>query len=195
MAYSPLPIYLASSSPRRRDLLSQVGLSFTVIPSRLREEAAEDDPRALVRTLALAKAREVAGSLDRGLVIGADTVVVLGEEVLGKPGSSEEAREMLRRLSGATHRVLTGVAVVEAASQEALVDHEETLVTFRPLTEEEIEFYVASGEPMDKAGAYAAQGLGSLLIRRIEGCFYNVVGLPLVRLGEMLAHWGVRLLG
>lgn len=195
MATTPLPIYLASSSPRRQMLLAQIGLPFTTIPSNIQENVPEDDPAGGVEYLALAKARQVARGLASGLVIGADTVVVLGKEVLGKPSSAEEAKDMLLRLSGATHRVLTGLAVVEAGSGEALVGHEETLVTFRHLTEEEIAHYVASGEPMDKAGAYGAQGLGAVLIRRVEGCYYNVVGLPLARLAEMLAHWGVRILG
>lgn len=195
MVQTPLPIYLASSSPRRQMLLAQIGLPFTVVPSHVPERVPADDPVGGVEALALAKAQQVARGLARGLVIGADTVVVLGGEVLGKPASAAQAREMLARLSGATHRVLTGLAVVEAGSGEALVSHEETLVTFRPLSPAEIASYVASGEPMDKAGAYGAQGLGAVLISRVEGCFYNVVGLPLARLAEMLAHWGVRILG
>jgi len=190
------PLYLASASPRRRMLLSQLRLSFTVIPPRLEEEGyLGGEPAGAVRLLALAKARSAAEGLEAGLVIGADTVVVLEEEVMGKPSGPEEAREMLRRLSGATHRVLTGVAVLNAADGEALVDHEETLVTFRRLRPEEIEAYVASGEPLDKAGAYGVQGLGAVLVRRIEGCYFNVVGLPLARLAEMLAHFGVTILG
>jgi septum formation protein len=177
-------------------LLSQLGLSFTVIPPRLEEEGyLGGEPAGAVRLLALAKARSAAEGLEAGLVIGADTVVVLEEEVMGKPSGPEEAGEMLRRLSGATHRVLTGVAVLNAADGEALVDHEETLVTFRRLRPEEIEAYVASGEPLDKAGAYGVQGLGAVLVRRIEGCYFNVVGLPLARLAEMLAHFGVKVLG
>ncbi|MBC7347550.1 MAG: septum formation inhibitor Maf [Clostridia bacterium] len=196
MAFSPLPIYLASASPRRRALLRQVGLPFTTVPSRVREEGwPGGTPADGVRFLALAKAREVASRVLYGLVIGADTVVVLGDEVLGKPSGPTEAHEMLARLSGATHRVLTGLAVVEAASGESLVAHEETAVTFRRLSEAEIASYVASGEPLDKAGAYGVQGLGAVLVERIEGCYYNVVGLPLARLAEMLAYWNVQILG
>lgn len=188
------PIFLASASPRRRELLRRVGLPFTAIPSQVPEEIAAGDPLDLVKGLARLKACEIAGRIDRGLVIGADTIVVLADDILGKPGSEQEARDMLSRLSGATHRVLTGVAIVEVPGGNTLVEHEETLVTFRDLTPGEIASYVASGEPMDKAGGYGAQGLGAVLIKRIEGCYFNVVGLPLSRLSEMLCQFGVHIL-
>ena len=127
----------------------------------------------------------MAEKVEDGLVIGADTVVVLGDEILGKPASREEAEEMLACLSGRTHRVVTGLAVVDAGSKRFVLSHETTEVTFRRLTRAEIASYVASGEPMDKAGAYGIQALGSLLVEAIRGCYFNVVGLPLARLAKM----------
>lgn len=195
MGYKELPpIYLASSSPRRRDLLQLTGLPFTVCPSQVNEAAYDSsNPVALVETLALAKARDVARRMGRGISIGADTVVVHRGEILGKPASPAEAREYLARLAGDSHQVITGVAVVVAGEgpEQVEVEHETTLVVFRPLIPEEIAAYVATGEPLDKAGGYGIQGLGSLLVARIEGCYFNVVGLPLARLATMLARVGV----
>ena len=188
-------IILASQSPRRRALLEQIGLSgFQVIPARGEEDmGAHLPPERLVETLALAKAREVAaGAAPEDIVIGADTVVTLDGQVLGKPHSEEEAAEMLRALSGRRHLVYTGLAVLRGA--QALVEHEATAVRFRDLTEREIAAYIASGEPMDKAGAYGIQGLGALLVEGIEGDYSSVVGLPVCRLGRMLAQLGVPVL-
>ncbi|MHB1421231.1 MAG: Maf family protein [Bacillota bacterium] len=187
-------ILLASASPRRQQLLEQLGLDFRVIVSDVEEHSNGGRPLDIVQQLALAKAVSVADGLTDGLVIGADTIVVLGERVLGKPSSPAEAATMLRLLSGCTHQVVTGVAVVDAATSRTLVDAETTSVFFRNLSEDEIEGYVASGEPLDKAGAYGIQGLGALLVKEIHGCYYNVVGLPLVRLAEMLKYFGVRVL-
>lgn len=153
------------------------------------------EPQALVRALALGKALAVAAGLPEGVALGADTVVVLGDEVLGKPRDAADARSMLARLQGRTHRVFTGVALVDAASGRQADAAEETLVTMRPLTPAEIHAYVESREPMDKAGAYAIQGLGATLITRVEGCFYNVVGLPLARTAIMLRSFGIEVLG
>lgn len=193
-----MTVYLASRSPRRVQLLQQVGLECVVRPSSIDEErvgAGQSNPRSRVEQLALAKARDAAGKLSEGLVVGADTVVVCQGEILGKPGSAPEATEMLRLLNGRTHEVISGVAVVQAPGGREEVASELTRVTFRELAPEEIAAYVASGEPLDKAGGYGIQGRGALLVSRIEGCYFNVVGLPLVCLAELLRDFGMILLG
>lgn len=185
-------IVLASASPRRRELLEQVGLEFSIDPGEVDERVpAGEEPGHLVLRLALDKATSVARRHPGAVVIGADTVVVLDGTVLGKPSDVDHARAMLRLLAGAAHRVLTGVAVVDAFSGRRRSEYEETLVWMRPYTEQEIERYLATGEPMGKAGAYAIQGRGALLVRRIEGCYANVVGMPLVLLASLLENFGV----
>jgi len=188
---------LASSSPRRSDLLNQIGLDFEVIPSRFDESQVNaSDPVELVRTLAREKAGTVASEVEgEAVVLGADTIVLLDDEILGKPRDEAEARSMLGRLAGRTHRVLTGVALIRRPNGPILVEHEETAVTMRNLTPGQIAAYVASGEPMDKAGAYAVQGLGSVLVERLQGDYFNVVGLPLPRLALMLEPLGLDVLG
>ncbi len=187
-----MPVYLASSSPRRRMLLEQLGLPFTVVVPRVQEEVEEGlPPHHLVEMLALRKAKAVAPSIPRGVVVAADTVVVWERKILGKPADAREAGEMLSLLSGNEHEVFTGVAVMEKPSGRRVVTHERTLVKFRPLSKEEIDKYVATGEPLDKAGAYAAQGLGAIFIAGIKGCYFNVVGLPLARLALVLKEFGV----
>lgn len=188
-------LILASASPRRKALLDSIGVSFKVQPARV-PEAWDDssDPEEVARDLALRKARAVAALQAEGLVVGADTLVCLDGVILGKPRSESEATSMLQRLSGKTHSVVTGVAVVDSRSGREEVAAEVTRVTFRTLSPAEIERYVATGEPMDKAGAYGIQGVGALLVARIEGCYPNVVGLPLVRLAELLSRFGVELL-
>ena len=188
-------IVLASASPRRKALLEMLGVeNLAIIPAEGEEIAPEGaSPGELVTALAEHKAREVAGRCGRDdLVIGADTVVVLDGEVLGKPKSEAEAVRMLSRLSGRSHRVYTGLALVRGG--ESFTEWEESEVRFRPLRQEEIQRYVRSGEPMDKAGAYGAQGRGALLVERIDGDFFNVMGLPLCRLGLMLQKQGVEIL-
>ena len=179
-----MKIVLASQSPRRRQLLGQMGLEFTTQSPEIDEAAFQGrDARDLVQILSREKARWIAGQVDpETLVIGADTVVVRDGEILGKPKGEEEARAMLASLSGRTHQVCTGVTVCRG---------EETQVTFRPLTDQEIRQYVSTGEPMDKAGAYGIQGLGGLLVAGIQGDYHNVVGLPVCRLGRMLLDFGV----
>jgi septum formation protein len=188
-------IVLASSSSRRRRLLEQVGVPFEVEDPGGVEESVSERPEERVVENATAKARSVARRLREGLVVGADTLVVADDRVLEKPRDASDAREMLRALSGAVHRVLTGVAVVDAASGKAELDLVETFVHMRPLLGEEIEAYIATGEPFGKAGGYAIQGVGALLVEEVRGCFYNVVGLPLSRLDAILKRFGVSFLG
>ena len=187
-------LVLASASPRRAELLRQIGLEFDVVISNAPEEVPSGplDPGKLVMDLAAAKVTQVAHSLTtESVIIGADTVVVLDNRILGKPASPEEAVAMLTALSGEKHRVFTGVALAEAATGKLVTDYEMTEVTFRTLSPAEIRAYVNTGEPLDKAGAYGIQGLGAVLVERIEGCYFNVVGLPLSKLVRMLEGCGV----
>ena len=182
-------LILASSSPRRQELLRQLGISFAVAVPAVDEHAVHaDSPAELVERLALSKARAVAAQHPEAIVLGADTVVVVDGEILGKPADRAEAERMLSRLSGRSHQVLTGVAVVRGG--EELVGHEETVVRFAPLSREQIQWYVETGEPMDKAGAYGIQGRAAALIASISGDYYNVVGLPLHRTVQMLTQFG-----
>ncbi len=181
-------IILASGSPRRKELLEQIGLPFTVIPSQAEENIPEGIlPQVAVESLSLLKAADVAKSQPDGtIVIGADTVVVLNGQILTKPKDTEEAKEMLTRLSGRKHSVLTGLTVMRVSDGKSISVAEETDVYFKNLTDGEIASYCRTGEPLDKAGAYGIQGLGGLLIEKIDGDYYNVVGLPLSRLGRLL---------
>ncbi len=189
-------IYLASASPRRKELLEQLGLPFTVVIRNVDERVRELlPPGRLVETLSERKARQVAGELDQGLVIGSDTVVVWRDRILGKPGSRREALEMLACLQGDEHSVYSGLAVIDVETGAVHVSHERTRVFFRPAAMAELEAYVDTGEPMDKAGAYAVQGLGAVFVTGIEGCYFNVVGLPLPRLARVLKGFGVDVLG
>jgi septum formation protein len=184
-------LVLASASPRREELLRQIGLEFDVIPSNADEPVlAYLSPADMAERLALDKALAVAARCSDALVIGADTVVVLDARILGKPEDPAEAREILRTLSGREHQVTTGIAVVDAGTGEARSGRVTTRVRFAPLSKELIDRYVATGEPMDKAGAYGIQGCGTLLVESISGCYTNVVGLPLRRLTELLHEFG-----
>jgi septum formation protein len=188
-----LEIVLASGSPRRQELLRQVGLSFRVIPSGVDEQVSEPlAPGALVEHLALAKARDVAAREPGALVLGADTIVVVDGRILGKPKDRADAIAMLQSLSGRSHQVMTGVALIGGGRE--LVGHEETTVSFVPLTQGQIERYVDSGEPMDKAGAYGIQGRASAMISGIEGDYFTVVGLPLCATCHMLSEFGIEVL-
>ncbi len=173
-------LILASQSPRRAQLLKQVGFEFEIVPSFIDEsEIQDDDPAGTVKALSFAKAKSVAEKIDNGIVIGSDTIVVLGKDILGKPESETEAREMLRRLAGETHRVFTGFTLYEKPSHRHVSDYEVTNVHFRNLSDWEIDRYVSTKSPMDKAGAYGIQDQSAVFADRIEGCFYNVVGFPL----------------
>lgn len=186
-----MKIVLASQSPRRRQLLGQMGLEFTTQSPEIDESAFHGrDARDLVETLSREKARWVARQQTPDtLVIGADTVVVLDGAILGKPRDGAEAEAMLAALSGRDHQVFTGVTLCQR--DRILTQAEETQVTFRPLTGQEIRQYVSTGEPMDKAGSYGIQGYGCLLVEGIRGDYFNVVGLPVCRLGRMLARFGI----
>ena len=188
-----MKITLASGSPRRRELLEMLGADFEVIPARGEELAKPGlSPEDVVKSLAAAKAEEVFAIVPGGLILAADTIVEMDGEILGKPRDAEDAKTMLRRLSGRTHRVFTGVAVF--CGENRLIETEETKVCFRALSEREIEDYVATGEPLDKAGAYGAQGIASLFVEKIDGDFFNVMGLPICRVGRMLSEIGCELI-
>ncbi len=178
-------LILASSSPRRKEILSHIGLDFKVIIADADEENdLPNDVRTLVMTLAERKAAIVAENHKDSIVIGSDTVVSFEDKVLTKPRSEAEAREMLKRLSGNTHSVFSGLCVISGEKKICRCD--ETRVFMKPLDKDEIDRYVATGEPMDKAGAYGAQDLGGVFVERIEGDHYNVVGLPLAMLYNIL---------
>lgn len=182
------PIILASASPRRAELLTQIGLSFHARPVDIDETPREDEsPSAYVERLAREKA--IAGASDPGqIVIGSDTSVVLSGDILGKPANPREAEATLGRLSGRTHQVLTAVAL--ATGGQCFTRLVITDVTFRELCPEEIRAYIASGEPMDKAGSYGIQGLGGIFVKEIRGSYSSVVGLPLQETATLLAQAG-----
>jgi len=186
-------IVLASASPRRRALLASLGLHFTIVPSSV-EETFDGDPATMVVVNARAKRDDVAGRLESpALVIAADTLVFVGDHVLGKPADSAEARRMLEKLSGNTHQVLTGLSVLDTSTGRAAEGYESTDVTFRELSGREIERFVCAVNPIDRAGAYTVDGPGTLLVARYDGCYQNVLGLPMVRLDEVLRQIGFNL--
>lgn len=173
-------IILASTSPRRAELLRQIGVEFEIASGNVQERPHPDEaPRDYITRLARAKVLAIARQREAGLIIGADTIVVLDGQMLGKPKDEADARRMLASLSGKWHAVMTGVALYDAATRQEVADFDKTLVRFARLTNQEIEWYVKTGEPMDKAGAYGIQGLGGLFVDEIAGNYYNVVGLPL----------------
>ncbi|MBD2870454.1 Maf family protein [Paenibacillus arenilitoris] len=193
-------IILASSSPRRKELVASLDLSLPVsILSTDTDESTPSDwtPVQIVERLSLRKARAAEELLmqrrdtEPSLIIGSDTIVVQGGEVLGKPADDEDAKRMLRGLQGRGHEVYTGVACVLTAGGEAAVEHRMTKVWMKPLSEERIARYVATGEPRDKAGAYGIQGFGATIVERIDGCYFAVVGLPVSLLADMLARYDV----
>lgn len=190
-----MTIILASASPRRQALLRQLGLSFTVQAADIDEDQVQiKEPGALVCALSLQKAQAVAAQHEDALILAADTVVVLDGAILGKPANEEEAFSMLRGLSGRSHEVYTGFTLLHPQRSLVHSSHEISSVRFRPLTDDDIRRYIQTGEPMDKAGAYGIQGYGALLISGIMGDFYNVMGLPLCRLGQALGEFGLDLL-
>ena len=190
-------LVLASASPRRRELLQQIGLKFQVIPSRAKEHIiAGETPEEHVIRLSLDKATEVANrdNVSGRWFIGSDTIVLCDQQILGKPRDKTHATAMLMKLSGREHRVLSGYAIIDRETDEQRAEAVSTKVWFRQLTDGEIARYIATGEPADKAGAYAIQGLGISFVARIEGSYTNVVGLPLCKLTGAMKELGVPLL-
>lgn len=183
---------LASASPRRREILGRLGLQFQVSPSRIPEppRGAHEPPARYAVRAARLKARSVADGRSSGLVLGADTIVVLGNRILGKPSSPAEARAMLKSLSGRWHEVITGLCLVDCTTGRTLTTSSRSKVHFRRLSLEEIEWYVKSGEHRDKAGAYGIQGGASLFVDRIEGCYFNIVGFPVSAFDRLCRRMG-----
>lgn len=191
-------LILASASPRRQALIGTLGMPTVACPSEVDETTPADwPPDRIVKELAYRKARAVHNQLrgrqtEPAIVIGCDTIVAVDGDILGKPSDEEDAYRMLSRLSGRMHDVFTGVCCIGMTDGTTVVDYRRTSVFMRTLTEEQIRRYVASGEPMDKAGSYGIQGLGSVLVDRIEGCYFTVVGLPLSLLATQLETFGIK---
>jgi septum formation protein len=188
-----MPLVLASSSPRRKELLKTLGIAFEVIPSfvyevRLHAESPEDFALRASTEKALAVARDLKAD---SVVIGADTIVVVDGEILGKPRDKAEAKSMLRKISGREHKVITGFSIVKAKTEVLHVEYLESSVKIKALAAWEIEGYIKTAEPMDKAGAYGAQGIGAFMVEEIQGSFTNVVGLPLAQLVDALTKLGI----
>ena len=188
MIKSDIKIYLASKSPRRRKLLKQLGLKFTSFSVDLNEEVFDGEhPIQTVKRLAKHKSQAAVKKVKVGIVITADTIVVLDGEIIGKPKNEKDAFKILSKLSGRTHSVYTGILVNNISKNKSIVDYVRTEVTFRKLSPKEIRDYIKTGSPMDKAGAYGIQDdFGAVFVERIDGCYYNVVGLPLAKLYNML---------
>ena len=189
------PIILASSSPRRHEILRRLGLSFTIASADVDETVDKSlRPLEVARELALRKARAVAPQYSQVLIIAADTVVVIDDRILGKPIDTNDALAMLITLQGREHDVYSGLAVIAAANQHTAASCEQTTVVFRPISEKEARAYIATGEPMGKAGAYAIQGLGAIFVKEIHGDYFNVVGLPVFKLAQLLHQFGLDIL-
>ncbi len=187
-------IILASTSPRRKELADKMGLDFTIIPSDYEEDMTmKMSPANLVKTLAYGKAEDVAKKQKEGIVIGVDTIVVSKGKKLGKPKSKQEAYEALRSYSGKTNKVYSGLAMIDCKTKKVILDYDMTKVKFRKLTDFEIRKYIETGEPMDRAGSYAIQELGSVFIEGVKGCYPNVMGLPVRKLYKGLKKMGVNI--
>ena len=185
-----LQIYLASKSPRRRKLLKQLGISFKSFSVDIDEEVLDGEhPIKTVRRLAIHKSELASLKVKEGIVVTADTIVVLNNEIIGKPKDEKDAYKILSKLSGKTHFVFTGFVVKNLMNGRSIVDYERTKVTFRKLTPKEIYDYIKTGSPLDKAGAYGIQDdFGAVFVEKIDGCYYNVVGLPLAKLYRSLTE-------
>lgn len=188
-------IILASASPRRKELLQKIGLRFVIEPGDGDEEIDSAlEPHEFVRQISMKKALSVAARYKNAIIIAADTIGIIDHKILGKPHTTDEARKMLQTISGKTHVVITGFAVVDTATNKTISRTVDTQVFIRSLTGSEINAYVSTGEPLDKAGAYAIQGLGSVIVERIDGDYYNVMGLPLNALSQVLREFGINVL-
>lgn len=193
MIKADLPIYLASKSPRRKKLLELINIKFSTFYVDVEEELLDGEhPVETVKRLALHKLEAAKHKVNNGIIITADTIVVLEHHVLGKPVDEEDAVRILKLLSGKTHIVYTGFAVHNTETNSTIVNYEKTRVKFRDLDDDEIREYVKSGSPLDKAGAYGIQDdFGAVFVEKITGCYYNVVGLPLTKLYSTLKHSGI----
>jgi septum formation protein len=188
-------IVLASGSPRRKELLEKIGLTFIVDPSNSDENPLLSfKPEGMAKAISLAKALKVASKYSDAIVIAADTIGIFRGKLVGKPANAEDAKMMLSKLSGKSHRVITGYTILDTSSKQVTTHSVETRVFIKKLTPEEIANYVNSGEPLDKAGAYGIQGLGSIIVEKIFGDYYNVMGLPVCALGESLKKFNIFIL-
>jgi septum formation protein len=188
-------IILASASPRRKELLEKIGLRFKVEPSNYEEDMQSGlEPHEFAQKISLEKAEVVASRHKNAIVIAADTLIVSGSQILGKPHTENEARKILETINGKPHSVITGFSVIDTGENKTLSKSVETKVYIRKLTSAEIDAYVKSKEPLDKAGAYAIQGLGAVIVEKIEGDYFNVIGLPLSALTEALKEFGINIL-
>lgn len=192
-------VVLASTSPRRQELIASLHIPYEIRPSYADEHTPSDwTPRQIVEGLALRKAQavyeEIGDPSENAVIVGSDTIVVLEDQVLGKPADDTDAFRMLKSLQGRAHHVYTGVACIDASTGQRMVRHRMTRVVMKPLSDATIQAYVQSGEPRDKAGAYGIQGLGSTLVEGIEGCYFTVVGLPVSLLSDMLSEFGIDVL-
>lgn len=185
-------IILASTSPRRKQLLEQIGLDFKTMPSDYEEDMNMNlSPKELVKTLAYGKAKDVADKINEGIVIGVDTFLVKNKRIIGKPHTKEKAHEMLNSQSGKTIKVYSGLALIDAKTGKKITDYDVSRFTFKKLSDKEIKNYIETEEPIDKAGAIAIQGLGGIFIKKIKGGYSNIIGLPLPLLSNHLQEFGI----
>ena len=190
-----MEIILASKSPRRKELLKKLGIKFKIDPSEYKEDMnLKLKPQGLAKRLSCEKAKAVAKKYKNAIIIAADTFIVFKGKLLGKPHTETEAKKMLKKLSGKSHSVITGFTIIDTRKKKIISKSVETKVYFKKLTQSEIDNYVKSKEPLDKAGAYAIQGLGAFLVEKIEGDYFNVIGLPLKTLAESLRNFNVKFL-
>ncbi|MFW6264862.1 MAG: Maf family protein [Bacillota bacterium] len=187
-------LVLASRSPRRMELLNMLGFEFTIVPGNVKEEKFSNLPPVdMVKKLAEAKAKDILSLVEETVVIAADTIVLLDDIILGKPSNREEAISILSKIQGKKHQVFTGFAVYDTVSDNLIVDYDKTDVFMRSISDAEIRAYVATGEPMDKAGAYGIQGIGGIFVEKIIGSYFTVMGLPIHRLIPILNDFNIKI--